>query len=126
MVRVFLMLVALAVLVGACGETRTLSAGDEGASVSLARGDELQVRLEGNATTGFSWELVDYDPAVMAPRDEPHYEAVDTTLVGGGGAWTWTLSAEGPGECEVVFHYVRPWEDIPPEATFSFTASVAG
>jgi inhibitor of cysteine peptidase len=91
----------------------------------LALGDEIQVTLDGNATTGFSWELVEYNPAVIAPVGEPTYEAAaDGELVGTGGSWTWTLRAVAAGESPVRFVYHRTWEDEPPESTFSFTAAV--
>jgi inhibitor of cysteine peptidase len=113
-----------AVLLTGCSAAHTLDIGDDGTRLSLAEGDKVTVTLEGNATTGYTWELVDYDPEVITPRGEPTYEAADTELVGGGGTWTWTLIAAEPGECSVGFVYHRPWEEVPPLGAFSFIATV--
>jgi predicted secreted protein len=86
--------------------------------------DTIEVMLEGNATTGFTWELVDLDATVIAAEGDPAYEVEDSELVGAGGTWTWTLVAQRPGGCIVRFAYHRAWEDEQPEATFSFTADV--
>ncbi len=97
---------------------------NNGERVALGPGDTIEVHLEGNATTGFNWELVDLDPKVISTEGEPVYETADTDLVGTAGTWIWTLVAQQPGECVVQFVYHRSWEDEQPEATFSFTANV--
>lgn len=124
MIRIFAFLALLAVMLAGCSAGRSLSLDDDGTRVLLRPGDEIKVTLEGNATTGFSWELVESDPAVLNALSEPVYEEANTELIGGGGKWTWRLAALEPGECEVRFVYHRTWEDEPPEATFSFTAKV--
>jgi predicted secreted protein len=124
MIRVFALLASLVVMLAGCSASRSLGLDDDGNRVALSPGDEIEVTLEGNATAGFSWELVGFDPAVIAALAEPVYEVADTDLIGGGGKWTWTLAAQEPGECEVRFVYHRTWEDKPPEAMFSFTADV--
>lgn len=123
MTRVVFVVVLLVVAV-ACAGSRGLSVDDDGTRVSLAPGDEIQVTLEGNATTGFSWELIEYDPAVIAPLGEPTYEESDGEQVGAGGTWTWTLRAAAAGDSPVRFVYHRTWEDEPPESSLSFTAAV--
>ena len=112
------------IAVGGCGGTPVITADDDGARIALAPGDEIQVTLAGNATTGFSWELAEYDAAVIHPLGEPAYDADGGDVVGSGGEWTWTLQAVAAGESPVTFVYHRPWEDVPPESTFSFVAAV--
>ncbi len=123
MTRVVLAVV-LMVVAAACSGSQALTLDDDGERVSLAPGDEMQVTLDGNATTGFSWELVDYDPAVIAPVGEPTYDDDGGELVGAPGRWTWTLRAVAAGDSPVQFVYHRAWEEDPPESTFSFTAAV--
>jgi predicted secreted protein len=125
MIRVFALLALLAVMIAGCSASRSLGLEDDGTRVALRSGDEIEITLAGNAITGFSWELVEFDPGVITALGESVYEEVDTDLVGGGGEWTWTLTAQESGECEVRFVYHRTWEDQPPEETFSFTASVS-
>ena len=124
MIRAFALVASLVVMLAGCSASRSLGLDDDGTRVALRPGDEIEVTLEGNATTGFSWELVEFDPAVITALAEPVYEETDTDLVGAGGKWTWTLAAQEPGECAVRFIYHRTWEDEPPEATFAFIATV--
>ncbi len=124
MIRILATAGFLVVALGGCSTSESLTLDSNGERVTLASGDTIEVTLEGNATTGFSWELVDYDPMVVTTEGEAVYESEDTELVGVGGAWTWTLVAQEPGECVVQFVYRRSWEDEQPEATFSFTANV--
>ncbi len=126
MTRVAVAVTVLMVGVVACGGNRALTVDDDGARVSLTPNEQITVTLEGNATTGFGWELVEYDPAVVMLLGEPTYEEGDEELVGAGGDWTWTLRAVAAGESPVRFVYHRSWEDEPPESGFSFTASVDG
>ena len=122
--RVAVAMAVLVIGVVSCGGSQSLTSDDDGDHVSLTPGAEIQVTLEGNATTGFSWELIEYDPVVIAPVNEPVYEKDDDELVGAGGRWIWTLRAVASGESPVQFVYHRAWEDEPPESVFSFTATV--
>lgn len=124
MTRIVLVAAVLMVVVVACTGNHVLTLRDDGDRVLLAPGDEVQVTLEGNATTGFSWELVEYDPTVITPLGEPTYDVDDDELVGAGGSWTWTLRALAAGESPVRFEYHRTWEDETPESILCFTAAV--
>lgn len=125
MARVAVVVAVLMVGIAACSGNLSLSIADDGDRVSLEPSQEIQVTLEGNATTGFSWDLVEYDPSVITPLDEPVYEEDAGDLVGAGGRWTWTLRALSAGDSPVRFVYHRTWEDEPPESVFSFTAAVS-
>ena len=124
MARIAVVVAILTVVAAACSQGLALTVDDDGDRVSLTPGDEIQVTLAGNATTGFSWELVEYDPAVITSLGEPTYEEGDGELVGAGGEWTWTLRVVAAGESPVRFVYHRAWEDEPPESVFSFVAVV--
>jgi predicted secreted protein len=117
-------LCVLGTLAASCSGLTTVTAADDGARVSVEAGEEIEVRLDGNATTGFSWDLVEYDPTVIAPSGDPSYVEDDTDLVGAGGTWVFTLIAQAPGETDVRFEYARVFEDQPASATFAFTAIV--
>jgi inhibitor of cysteine peptidase len=124
-VRVTLVGIGLMLVASACSGTGALAADNNGERVSLAPGDEIEITLEGNITTGFAWGLVDYDPTIIATVSEPAYVEGATDAVGVGGTWTWTLRAVSKGESLVSFVYERPFEDVPPVETFSFTAVVS-
>ena len=69
-------------------------------------GDVLQVTLEENQSTGYSWNVVTNDEAVLRPSDEPAYE-VDSDAEGAGGEVTWVYEAIGPGTS--VLRMAAPW-----------------
>ena len=46
-------------------ETVAVGAAVNGSQVELASGQELEVTLESNPTTGYSWEVVEVDKAVL-------------------------------------------------------------
>jgi predicted secreted protein len=70
MIRVFALLASLVVMLAGCSAGRSLGLDDDGNRVALSRGDEIEVTLEGNATAGFSWDLVEFDPAVITALAE--------------------------------------------------------
>jgi predicted secreted protein len=125
MTRIAVVLAVLTLLLAACGGSRTLTIDADGDRVPLSPGDEIRVALVGNMTTGFTWDLVEYDAAVIAPLGDPTYEQDGSgDAVGTGGTWTWTLRAVAEGESPVRFVYRRSWEDEDPASVFSFTATV--
>jgi predicted secreted protein len=112
-------------ILSACSANPTLTIEDDGDRIQLVPGGEVQVTLEGNITTGFAWDLVEYDAAVIEPTGEQTHEGDRADVIGAGGCWTWTLRAVAVGESPVRFEYHRPWEDVPPESTFAIVAVVA-
>jgi inhibitor of cysteine peptidase len=117
-----LRVVLFAAVVTACGGDGiiSLSEADDGASIPLAMGDQLEVVLAGNPTTGYTWETEDLDPSVLRQVGDPSYVA-DTELVGSPGVFTFTFEcvAASPTVLSLVYH--RPWEDAPPLQTFTVT-----
>ena len=108
---------------GANGVHR-LEVGDDGATIEMKVGEQVSLELEGNPTTGFSWQVAAIDPAVLAPAGEPDYVS-ESDASGAGGTYTFRFDAVGAGETEVVLLYYRSWEE--PSATsgsFTFTAVV--
>jgi inhibitor of cysteine peptidase len=88
---------------------------DNGSTIRLGENDRLELSLEGNPTTGFTW-LVDH--AVMLdqiglPTHEP-----DSDLIGAPGVTTFVFEPSGSGEGELMLVYRREWEDVAPESTF--------
>lgn len=104
-------------------DTVRLTAADDGSAVVLAEGDTLIVRLEGNPTTGYSWEIDELDQTVLRLQGEPGYEA-ESDLIGSGGMFTFTFEAAGEGETDLVLVYHRPWEENDPIETFSVMVDV--
>jgi inhibitor of cysteine peptidase len=104
--------------------TVTLSAQDDGRTITLRTRDTLIIELEGNPTTGFSWEVGTVDEAVLAPQGEPSYTATETALVGSGGVFAFTFKAARRGQTALQLVYHRSWEEAAPAETFDLTVIV--
>jgi inhibitor of cysteine peptidase len=118
-----LALVLVLVTRGADGVVGTLREDDAGAVVEMSVGEHVVVKLEGNPTTGFTWEVAQVDRAVLVPSGEPDYES-DSDAEGSGGTYTFRFAAVGRGEAEVVMVYRRTWEGEEPADTFTFRVLV--
>jgi inhibitor of cysteine peptidase len=97
----------------ACGDdgrsTVVLGEADSLSEVSLDVGDQLDVELESNPTTGYSWELgplPDGLQLVSSDFDEP-----DGSLVGAAGTQVFVFDVVGPGSGILRFEYVRVFDD---------------
>ncbi|MEA3376320.1 MAG: protease inhibitor I42 family protein [Chloroflexota bacterium] len=51
----------------------TLHAGDDGSQVELVEGQTFTVSLEGNPTTGYTWEAVKHDQQILRQVGEPGF-----------------------------------------------------
>jgi predicted secreted protein len=76
-------------------------------------GDEFQVVLESNMTTGYGWQLeAELDGGVLELVGE-HYEAPNTDLVGAAGQQVFDFRATGDGSTFVQLWYIRSFDDPP-------------
>jgi len=111
--RRWLALVAAAALLGACGDdggtTVELDATDSLSDVSLDVGDQLDVSLEANPTTGYSWELGPLPDGLQLVSSE--FEEPGGSLVGAPGMQLFVFDVVGPGSGILRFEYVRVFDD---------------
>ena len=108
----------------ACGSAAVkLDEQDNGRTVEVNRGDKITITLEGNPTTGYSWEFGEFDPAVVEAVGEADYKS-DSKMLGSGGVYTFTLKAVAPGTAAVTLIYHRSWEDAEAEKVFEVTLNV--
>ena len=115
---VLLVVVSLFVLVlPACGPTGggdapkevKLTEKEAGESVEVAKGGTLEITLEGNPTTGYTWEVESVDDKVLKQEGEPDSKP-DSDAVGAGGMMTLKFKAEGAGKTDLKLVYHQPWE----------------
>ncbi len=109
----------------ACGSS-TVKVGEEanGQTIELTTGQKLQIKLVGNPTTGFNWDVSEIDESVIKQSGEAEYKS-DSNLIGSGGMFTYNFEAVQPGVTTLKLIYHRSWEkDIPPEQEFSITVNV--
>ena len=104
--------------------TLVLGAKDEGSQIELQKGQTLTVNLEGNPTTGYTWEFVESEGAIVRQVGEAEFKA-DSDLVGAGGVQTLRFEAVSEGQMELTLVYHRPWEtDVEPLETFTVQVTV--
>jgi inhibitor of cysteine peptidase len=128
------LLVGLAAASAGCGSQANANGGpvrlteaDNGKAVAVKAGEDVQVILEGNPTTGYTWTATVSDPAVLQQQGDPVYAQgnTDPSIVGAGGTFTFTFKAAAAGEVTLKFDYARPFDTgVAPIQTCSMTVTV--
>jgi inhibitor of cysteine peptidase len=104
--------------------TVKLTEAADGKTLSVPVGATVEVRLPGNPTTGYSWELaeIEGDAVEQVGKIEFRSRAHRRGMLGVGGTFRATFKATKAGTSTVTIQYARPWEkDKPPEKTFRVT-----
>jgi len=119
---------ALLVMAGISGcsaqSVLALEGDDDGREITLQKGQNLTIKLEGNPTTGYSWEIVETEGAILQQVGEPEFEA-ESDLLGAPGTQTLRFEAVETGQMELKLVYQRPWEtDVEPVETFTVQVTV--
>ena len=84
-------------------------------TVELRVGDQIEISLPGNPTTGYSWTISTVDKTILEPLGEPEYKPKGDAL-GAGGRFTLRLKAIAAGETWVEMTYSQSFnkENVPP------------
>jgi inhibitor of cysteine peptidase len=118
------LLLVLAACSSAGGNPLMLTEKNDGQNVQMSNGQQLVVTLEGNPTTGYTWEVDTIDQAILKQIGEPEFKASSGAL-GAGGLMTLQFQAVSQGETPLRLVYHRPWEQgIAPEKTFEVNVVV--
>jgi inhibitor of cysteine peptidase len=109
--------------------TIEVSAKDRDQTVRAAVGNLVRITLESNPSTGYNWELRDFEfgVAVFHSGDLVARDNAGNVLFGAPGDTVITLQAVKPGRQDIKLVYRRQWE--PPDQvaeTFQFQLEVAG
>ncbi|MCG2766855.1 MAG: protease inhibitor I42 family protein [Anaerolineae bacterium] len=119
--NVIIILLAILLLAAGCGSSKEIDLGadDNGRKVEMKAGQVLVISLESNPTTGYAWEVVNFEEGVLEQAGEPEFKA-DSKLVGAGGVQTFRFKAAEAGEIELKLLHHRSWEeDVEPLDTFT-------
>lgn len=83
-----------------------------GKTVTLRTGSRLEVALESNPTTGYSWQRDGGDSTIVAAAGEARFEPENTQagVVGAGGTEVLAFRAAAPGRTRLVLAYRQPWK----------------
>ena len=108
-------------LFSGCGAKGTqITDADNGKQIAVKSGDLVTLTLVSNPTTGYSWQVMEIDNAILVQDGEPEYKqsAGSEGLVGAGGTETFRFKVVGSGETALNLGYMRPWESVQPAETF--------
>jgi inhibitor of cysteine peptidase len=100
-----------------------LADGDDRTQITLQPGQPLAIRLEGNPTTGYTWEVKEVDTSMLRQIGEAEFES-ESDLPGSGGIQTLRFEAVATGETTLLLVYHRPFETEDPLETFSLNVTV--
>ncbi len=105
------------------GESMKLSENDTGKTVEIAVGDELEVILQGNPTTGYLWEVSSIDSSVLQSNKADF--VANNAAIGAGGLEIIRFHALATGKSELKLIFHRPFEqNTPPLKTFAVTVII--
>ena len=95
---------------------------DADKTVTASPGQTIEVVLDANPSTGFTWTIVSA-PGFMKSEGEPTFASEAASgVVGAGGKQTLKFSVTAAGTGELSLNYVRPWETgTAPAETFKVT-----
>ncbi len=121
-IKSIILTIIFSVFLGACSAScLTLTEKDNGSTVSLRGNQSLQIILSSNISTGYSWNIVSIDPALLAQEGEKVY-IQESNRRGGGGHTTFQFRGTGKGKVFLKLAYYRGWEKNPSyEKTFTVT-----
>jgi inhibitor of cysteine peptidase len=94
--------------------------------VNLKVGAVLEVRLEANHTTGYSWVFTPaVNPILMRQGRAAYQEHGSGDNMGASGVEVWRFKAMKAGKQGLQFEYRRPWEKgSPPAKVVTFIVTV--
>ena len=114
-------------MTSACSPAKpvSLTAADKGSQVNVKVGDQITITLEGNPSTGYTWEAKDLDASMFVQVGDPVFTSSNPGAVGAGGTLVLTFKALKAGTATLNLVYHRPWETgVDPVETFSVTITV--
>lgn len=129
--RWILALIAIALMPLSSALGREVAVGIEAdrTQMTLTTGDVLEVRLPGNRTTGYLWEMnlpkSGKHPLTLVEQGTVGVEGSDgSPKVGAPGLERFLFKAIHTGKQVLLFRYRRPWEKQPPARTFELRVRI--
>jgi inhibitor of cysteine peptidase len=124
----FVCLIIICLALAGCGakgvDPVTIAQKDAGTTIHVKQGSLLNVTLEGNPTTGYTWEVAPGAGAGLEQQGEPEFKA-DSSALGSGGMMTLQFKAAQTGTTDLKLIYHRTFEpNAAPLQTFEVTIVV--
>ena len=88
---------------------------DSRIEATFQSGETLLIRVAGNPTTGYSWQIAGIsDPTILSPQGDIEYEPTKLGLLGAPGTFLIRISGLREGQATLELAYRRPWEKDQP------------
>jgi predicted secreted protein len=98
--------------------TVVVTKADADKTVTAATGQTIEVVLDGNPSTGYTWSVASA-PEFLKSEGEPTFTSdAKQGEVGAGGKQTLKFAVTAAGKGELSLNYSRPWESVAPAETF--------
>ena len=111
---------ALASCASPTANVTKLTAQDADSTVNIRVGNTLEIALEGNPTTGYTWEIAPDSEALLSQQGEAEFKSASSAL-GSGGIITLRFKAMQPGNMKLKLIYHRTFEpNVPPLQSYEF------
>ena len=127
MKKIPLLIILALIFLTACGEKKAaLKVSDPQEPLLVGAGQEFNIVLEANPTTGYHWEIVgELDQSVVEFVKTEYTSTSDPNLVGGGGLDVWIFRAVSAGEVQITLGYYPPSNDpVDPQQMTTFIVTV--
>ena len=108
------------------GAALRLTKADSGKKVDLAPGGILELALEGNPTTGYTWKVMSGNEAVLKQMGDSTFTP-QSNLMSAPGVEVWKFRAVGTGSVTLKLGYKQWWDNaMQRNPTFEVTVNVGG
>ncbi len=98
----------LALLLTSCTASTSLSGSDNGKTIQVHVGDEVDIALDSNPTTGFQWAIDKSNGSLLALKQSDY--SASSNLIGSGGTQTFKFVAKSAGTVNLQLKYWRSFE----------------
>lgn len=124
-ISAWVILISAVLGLAACSSSaQTVRLTQTGQKAEIEAGEVFEVVLEGNPTTGYSWEAQDLGTSLLVQQGETEFKA-DSSAVGSGGRETLRFKALAAGTTTLKLVYHRSWEkDVPPLQSFEANITI--
>jgi len=95
-------------LLAGCAASTSLTGSDNGKTIQAHVGDEINIALDANPTTGYGWSVEKSDGTLLTLK-QSNFSA-SSSAVGSGGTQTLTFVAESAGTANLQLKYWRSFE----------------
>jgi predicted secreted protein len=95
---------------------------DDGKTISLDKGDVLNLELKDYGDGGYAWEIVKLDEQVI--NLTKRFDSETSGLMGDFGSDIWVFNAEKAGSTTLGLECSRPWDKTDVCATFTVQIEV--